>query len=308
MGKMMKRIFLRRRALAPGTDQGGDFERALEEEARHMQELDPETRARWRTLSVAMRDEQARGAAGSGVEARFRTLRAASFATAAALAMIVAVLLLRQRPEAVYETGRGEQSSVTLADGSVVTLNHTSTLEIDTRPSSDARAVSLKGEAYFRVQKTGAPFIVSTSLGAIRVLGTEFDVLVRDERLVVAVLSGSVRVDAAHGGPDSSVVLAANQIVTFGAEGSFSPPSAIPFADYPGWLHGRFLFYRTPLAAACREIESRFNVEIRIETPNIAAETVTGAVDGRTPDQVLATLTLLTGRSYRHEANNFIVY
>jgi ferric-dicitrate binding protein FerR (iron transport regulator) len=107
-------------------------------------------------------------------------------------------------------------------------------------------------------------------------------------------------------GKDSAVVLGAGQIAT--CTGGMFPgsPEAILFSEYPGWMHGKFMFYRRDLVSACKEIESQFDVKIRMESlPN---ETMTGVVDGRNAETALATLAKLTGKKYRHENSTYILY
>ncbi|HZS61633.1 MAG TPA: FecR domain-containing protein [Gemmatimonadaceae bacterium] len=94
-----------------------------------------------------------------------------------------------------YATGPEGRLSVTLADGSRVTLAPATTLRV----SRSHRDVELTGEAYFVVRHDPAhPLIVRTSQGAIQDVGTEFDVrAVAGQPLRVAVVVGAVTVRGA---------------------------------------------------------------------------------------------------------------
>ena len=92
-----------------------------------------------------------------------------------------------------YETARGQQRDVTLADGSTLHLNGATSLDvtIDDRK----RQVALnRGEAYFDVahEKT-RPFIVQAGASSTQVLGTAFDVDMARGEVKLAVYRGRVR-------------------------------------------------------------------------------------------------------------------
>ncbi len=79
----------------------------------------------------------------------------------------------------VYSTQPGRQAAVTLPDGTDVTLNVGSRLEVGGDFETSHRTVRLTGQAKFNVKhRTGKPFLVETSSGTVTVLGTEF--VVRD--------------------------------------------------------------------------------------------------------------------------------
>jgi ferric-dicitrate binding protein FerR (iron transport regulator) len=80
------------------------------------------------------------------------------------------------------------------------------------------------------------------------------------------------------------------------------------FADYPGWIHGQLLFDKVSLMSACREIESRFDVVVTIRDRPMQNQTLTGAVDARSADAALTTLSRLTGLQYRHDTNGYTLY
>jgi transmembrane sensor len=281
----------------------------LDSQAHRLHDTNPDTARQWQYLHVLLQRSStpAKARTRAGV---FRLLNPAlAYGGVVAMVIIIAgVFWLNRSSVRTYETARGQQSSIVLSDSSVVTLNHTSRLIVESRPFDATRRVSLKGEAFFHVRKNGSPFIVTTDVGTVRVLGTRFDVQVRGGQLVVGVVNGSVRVSAQREGRDSSVVLTAGQIAACSQAGFPGTPAPLPFAEYPGWTEGKFLFYRTSLQSACREIESRFDVEVHIQNPRAGGETITGVVDGGSAETALAALSNLTGSNFRHEGNAYILY
>lgn len=125
-----------------------------------------------------------------------------------AAAVLVAVIPLwytlagREAQSIHYATVAGEQRTITLADGSRVTLNTRTGLEA--LIGRDRREVVLEsGEAFFEVAHDPMrPFRVLTSLGIVSVLGTRFTVYDRLRSVEVTTEKGLVRVSSA-GLPES---------------------------------------------------------------------------------------------------------
>jgi len=92
-----------------------------------------------------------------------------------------------------YATATGEQSTITLADGSVLELNTDSQLEV--KYSSSARNIILmKGEVYFKVAKDiKRPFNVYARNGRIEAIGTEFSVRLKEDDMNITVAEGRVK-------------------------------------------------------------------------------------------------------------------
>ncbi|MFZ5999093.1 MAG: FecR family protein [Bacteroidota bacterium] len=117
----------------------------------------------------------------------------------AASVLLVAVvgLLLYQRnnnEELTKIATHDRIENVVLPDSSTVTLYHNTAVEYQPSFKGNTRGVNLtSGEAFFSIAHNATkPFIVHTSLGDIKVVGTEFNVTVEDGRLEVAVHSGKV--------------------------------------------------------------------------------------------------------------------
>ena len=277
------------------------FDNAVEAGRRQYHAPDPETGVQWQQMRAQIESETPSGHTVRMPAAQGFLKPAMAFAGLAAV-LIVGGIVWLQRPATTttYTTTRGQHTAVTLPDSTEVTLNHTSELVVQQWSRGRDRNVLLKGEAFFHVRRNGTPFTVFTDIGAVQVLGTEFNVRVRENRLEVGVLSGSVRVTVTSGGKDTSVVLAPGQIFSC-TRGQFPDrPASLASSDFPGWIHGKLTFYRTDLLSVCKEFESPFDVTIGIDSSTLRHETMTGSVDGRSIEAALTTLTKLTGTRYRH--------
>lgn len=117
----------------------------------------------------------------------------------AVLAVSVVILLFLSNQQdsnlshsGLYVTSIGEQTSVELADGSVVQLNTNS--QVNVKYDQRTRNVKLlHGEAYFKVSPdTQRPFSVYAGKGRVEAIGTEFSVRLIENDIDVTVAEGRV--------------------------------------------------------------------------------------------------------------------
>ncbi len=137
-----------------------------------------------------------------------RALRSRRRTTGSVAGGVAAILLaigliqpwLRPAPDriAMLQTGRGEAKTVRLADGTTLRLDGATRLSVRYGPA--ARDITLaSGAAFFDVTHDPArPFTVHAGDGAVRVLGTAFEVDRTAGRMEVAVYRGAVRVAGYH--------------------------------------------------------------------------------------------------------------
>lgn len=284
------------------------IEDALEVEAQQLLSIDPDTDGQWRRLKITLESKHT-VSDNRFASARRGFLRPAfSLALTAVVLIVVGVIWLRTSSFRMYETAKGQHSTILLQDSTEVTLNYLTELKVNRWSLEKTRRVELKGEALFHVRRNGTPFIITTSIGTVQVLGTQFNVRVRDDRMEVAVLSGSVKISANRNGTDSSIVLTQGQITVCEKNSYPGAADALPFSEYPGWIQGKFMFYRTTLGSACKEIESQFDVKIRFERPQLRDITLTGIINSQTAETALTTLIQLTGNKLRYEDGGYTIY
>ncbi len=155
-----------------------------------------------------------------------------------------------------YTTAIGEQRSLTLADGSTVTLNARSKIRV--RFSKGERGIELlEGQALFQVQKDAArPFVVQSGETRARAVGTEFDVDQKAGGVVVTVIEGRVEVDSettSSGQPSTLMVSAGEQLV--------ATPSRLQLAGHvnvagaTAWTKKQLVFE----SASLSEVAEQFN-------------------------------------------------
>lgn len=195
-----------------------------------------------------------------------RTFPKLGIALAAGIALCSLALLWHFRgasPPSQFATTVGEQRTLTLADGSVVTLNVASAIKVDFSP--DKRDIYLRaGEAVFKVAHNAArPFFVHTSTANVRAVGTQFNVDRRSEETVVSVLEGRVQITAlSPNQPGAQREAPITQSLSAGEEAQVQPNGQIKrraSADVSkavAWRERRLVFEETRLEDMVREFNS----------------------------------------------------
>jgi transmembrane sensor len=286
-------------------DEAG-IDEILDRGFHQLHDIDPETSQQWLRLQrvTAQRDTET-----VLIKSRFvpRLALSAAVAVFAMVCVYVYFFIAQPSPE-MFATARGQQKEVLLNDGSHVTLNYATELVVPKLQSGQSRRLLLTGEAYFRVQLREDPFIVSTTYADVQVIGTEFNLRAREGALEVAVINGVVKISAVKDGKDSSLLLSRYQMAYCPLDGFPVRIGNIPFPEYPGWMHGKLFLSGTSFQTACREIEMRFDVTIRIDDQRFDNEIVSGVLDARTAESALTALCELTGKRFMHDGQSYHIY
>ena len=144
-------------------------------------------------------------------------------------------------------TGTGEDRHITLNDGSHVTLDSNSAVDI-TFDSRQRRIVLYRGRILADVAPDSSinrpPFIIETREGKARALGTRYIVEQTDKDSIVTVIESQVTVTN-RSKPHQSVTLQAGQSIRFDSNGLQQPETAPDFAA--SWTQQRLIYQNTPL-------------------------------------------------------------
>ena len=207
----------------------------------------------------------------------------AGIAAAAALVLATGHIVRQQTVDALshdmmsLETRPGERAQVTLSDGTTVLLNADSRIEYPVTFQGDERHVKILGEALFKVRHDEAhPFVVSTFVSDIRVLGTTFNVLADpQERLFsTTLMEGSVRVQRL-GDPSDVHLMRPGDVVTLVGgrlqKGVQEDPAALC------WLDGLVNLNAPSFAALMKRFEKAFGVSIVLKA-NPSIEGLSGEI------------------------------
>jgi len=169
------------------------------------------------------------------------------------------------------------------------------------------RIVFLKGEAYFSILKADLPFSVKTDFASVRVVGTKFNVKVRDDLFEAVVNEGSIEVSS-KATNDSSVTLSKGNLTRFQKGEPPTSPQQKWFREYPGWTHGKMAFYKTRLKEVLIEIERRFDVTINLMDQSLENVIITALFEGDALDNILSAICKLIKKNWRIKNENYIIY
>lgn len=206
---------------------------------------------------------------------------------AAVLAVAVAPTLFSRFQDplagaATYTTAVGEIRDVTLADGSVVTLDTATTLRA--RVDGKVRRLALdKGAAYFAVAHDRThPFQVALADRQVIVTGTHFATSLRDGRARVELLEGSVEVTQPRPSAEPVRLVPGDQ-VTYQAGGAVRREARIDPATAVAWRQRRLVFQDAALSEVLAELDRYTDVRIRLADPVLGRQRVTAMLplDGR---------------------------
>lgn len=189
------------------------------------------------------------------------------------------VFLWPQQP-VIHETDVGERRTIALPDGSRVTLNTASRIEV-VFAGRRRQVVLAAGEAFFAVQRQAdqAPFDVFSHQARIRVTGTRFNVYRRSESTEVDLLEGGVLVGPAEHKAGGALKLAAGQAVRVSATGRPGAITSARAGRVEDWQRGRVSFEHTPLSAAVTEMNRYSRFPIVLDDPALETLQVDGVFE-----------------------------
>lgn len=230
--------------------------------------VSPAHRAQWEPFT-----QNARHAVRyPAIRRKRRIIRAAGVMGACAVVLLAVGLTDWRGIGADYVTRAGETRTVTLADGTRISLAPRSALKLAYR--SGQRGVELRyGEGYFEVRHDPArPFSVTARGVTIRDIGTAFDVAESDRDVRVEVAEGEVAVQTDHGS-DRSLrrgEAAAVQLAT----GTIEAVNAAPLIA--GWRHNQLSLQDVPMTEAIDRLRPFYRGRILIVGAGLSRVSVTG--------------------------------
>lgn len=226
----------------------------------------------------------------------------------------------------------GSRALFTLSDGTVVTLNAGSTINVSRDYGINNRIVQLDGEGYFNIARdTNNPFVVETPFLSVRALGTEFNIKAYsvDRTIETTLVSGSVQIEPVKEINQGKItVLKPNQKITFYKEDSVfisgpgenekeapsraesvkkirtASPARLVTEDVnvdpvTSWKENRWIFEQQSLAQIAVDLERKFDVQIVFNSEKLKSYRFTGTILAEPIEQVLVALSMTAPINYR---------
>ena len=183
--------------------------------------------------------------------------------------------------------------SDTLSDGSIVTLNKNSVLEYPSKFLDKQRQVSLaQGEAFFNVMPDRKkPFLIKSGKMQIRVVGTSFNVKIKEGFVEVIVESGKVQVSSGKG----STFLLPGEKIKVSANSSIMEKEKTPDLLYNYYRTKKFVADDTPLWRMVETLNDAYNSKIVITNPTIRNLPLNTTFNDESLDDILQVI----GRTFK---------
>lgn len=218
-------------------------------------------------------------------------------------------------PGTAYVTAVGERSTVPLVDGSVITLDTASAVEVAYQ-ASERTVRLLKGRALFTVAHgQPAPFRVYAGDKIVTAVGTVFDVRAEDAQVRVSVVEGAVRVEsdsrdrsraAGSSLAADSEMLVAGQSLTSRADGTVTVRQA-DVERLASWRSGLLSFEDTPLADAIAEVNRYTHRPITLADPRLGEYRVSGTFRVGEPERFAQAMTQLFPLALESSASGTVI-
>lgn len=231
----------------------------------------------------------------------------------------------------------GSTTTLSLPDGSHVTLNAGTRLRYDPGAFADTRLVRLEGEAYFDVDHdAGSQFIVRTSEIDVKVYGTTFNVkaYAEESKITTTLVSGKVALEShAEGSSRQTVFLSPSQNAVY----TKTDDAGIGIQDlakqmkietgvnpiyYTSWKDKRWVIGGETLEELAVKLERKFNVHFVFENEAVKKYKFSGPFVEETFEQVMDiveaalpikyhvqnnTVTLTIDEEYREEYDRMLL-
>jgi len=176
--------------------------------------------------------------------------------------------------ELIYQPGEGTAAHVTnntltiprgytyhlvLSDGTKVWLNADTRLKYPSLFAKDTRLVNVEGEAYFEVAEDASrPFMVQHTHGAVKVLGTAFNINTYEGNIVATLVEGKISVQ--H--EDNSTILQPGQQLVSRPPYDNAQIRKVDTEIYTAWKDGELIFADATLEEICKRLERIYNYRI----------------------------------------------
>jgi ferric-dicitrate binding protein FerR (iron transport regulator) len=211
------------------------------------------------------------------------------------ISILFAVYFYRENNSILSEemfvtTGKTERASITLPDGTVVSLNVESKLGyLPKSYNKKERKINFSGEGYFQVSRNKEiPFLVNAKGLQVKVLGTVFNLSVREKNdtAELALEEGSVLLLSTRN--TQNVVLLKNQKAILNQlTGEITVITDEHIKDVSAWQRGDMVFRNTELSQVIRTIEEYYNMTIKMDCKECLPDRFTGTLPANNLNETL---------------------
>ncbi len=194
-------------------------------------------------------------------------------------------------------TGIGEKLTLTMPDGSRITVNSESNIQFNSDYGHKDRIIQLSGEAYFEVAPDSLkPFKVEANGFTTIALGTAFNISTKHSSYQVALTEGKVAVEAGK----EVVNLNPGQMAVWEPDQQVNAIKVKRFdvVKVTAWKDGRLAFDKKQLGQILKDLKSWYGVSIQIGPGVNMTQRVSGTFENKNLKDILTGLSFSTAFSF----------
>lgn len=206
----------------------------------------------------------------------------------------------------LYETAEKEQKTITLPDGSSVSLQPQTAIRVAGNYNKSERTITLsRGEAFFEVKhQAQLPFIVNLGITSVKDIGTSFTIQKKEDSIKVTVRTGKVAFVKNSTGEQHE--LSGGMALSFhNREESFGEIAlAGPAIDAGGQDS---TFRDIPLGDIIANMENKYGKKILLTDSSIGKKKLTIRLAGQSFDDALRTICISLNLTYSEKAGIYVL-
>ncbi len=212
------------------------------------------------------------------------------------IGLLITFLIKNREKEVLLCSTENILINKAMPDSSFITLNKLTTLQYTNKFGIKNRTLKLSGEAYFSVKKNPKiPFIVDCNGLFVEVTGTKFSInnYPESEQIKVFVNSGKVKV---YNHENAKATLNPGEMVTYNKlEKTLIKTYIGTETNINSWMTQSLSFNDCPLQQVVEDINSYYNVDIKLEVKDMSKCRLTANFEKASLDSVLEMICLSFG-------------
>lgn len=204
---------------------------------------------------------------------------------------------------------QGQKSTIFLPDGTVVSLNSSSTIIYPAEFITDVREISLNGEAFFKVARDSKPFVVKMNNLEAKVLGTSFNArsFASSDDYSISLVTGQVEVYPTDN-YDKHIILNPGEKISLNVDDKTLLKSNFSYDEEILWKDGILYFKNTPFREAIARMEQWYGVNFIVDKWPDEEYKVTGKFDNESLESVLSSMSFTLRFQYKIKGNKVDIH
>ncbi|RFM29030.1 FecR family protein [Deminuibacter soli] len=204
-------------------------------------------------------------------------------------------------------TPRGGKYTVSLADGTLVTLDAASSITYPVAFTGKERRVEITGQAYFEVvHRDAQPFRVTANGQTIEDVGTAFNINAYNDESAVRVTLASGRADVFNASGRVSLIPGEQAQVNNGQQQI--KVSTVNVEETIAWKNGWFIFHHESIQQVMKQAARWYDIEVAYE--GVPMNKTFGGTISKYKDiaELLQNLRIVSGIQYRIEGRRITLF